>query len=125
MKPIIQKLSHMLLETPDLDRALAFYVDFLGLRVRDRAELADGRAYVAMVEGLGLTTIPDSGPKGRSFDHIAFRCPDGIGPLVERLKGAGIPYEEPRRSPYGLSVYFRDPDGNRLECHDATGVEAG
>jgi catechol 2,3-dioxygenase-like lactoylglutathione lyase family enzyme len=58
---------------------------------------------------------------GASFDHVAFRCPNGIDAVVQCLEAAGVPYEAPRRTPYGLSVYFRDPDGNRIECHDSTG----
>jgi catechol 2,3-dioxygenase-like lactoylglutathione lyase family enzyme len=108
-----------LLQVTDLDRALRFYVDLLGFQVRERAQLTDGRTFVSTIQGLGLTTLPSGAATGQSLDHLAFRCPAGIEPLLEKLRAAGIAYEGPRRNAYGHSVYFRDPDGNRVECHDA------
>lgn len=119
----ISKISHVLLHVTDLERARRFYCDFLGMQVRGAADMADGRPYLSMTEGLGITTYPAGQLQGGSFDHVAFRCPEGIEPLVRALDAAGIPYEAPRRTPYGLSVYFRDPDGNRIECHDSTGYD--
>jgi catechol 2,3-dioxygenase-like lactoylglutathione lyase family enzyme len=117
----ITKISHVLLHVTDLERARRFYCDFLGMEVRGSAEMADGRPYLSMTEGLGITTYPADQLQGASFDHVAFRCPNGIDAVVQCLEAAGVPYEAPRRTPYGLSVYFRDPDGNRIECHDSTG----
>lgn len=117
----IHKVSHLLMFVSDLDRALEFYVGILGLQIRERTTRPDGRASVSTVQGLGITTFPED-VKGKTVDHIAFRCPDGIEPIVERLKSAGVAFDGPKRSPYGMSVYFRDPDGNRVECHDSTGV---
>jgi catechol 2,3-dioxygenase-like lactoylglutathione lyase family enzyme len=118
---MIQKLSHLLLQVTSLERSLEFYQGFLGLEPRERNQLADGRTYVSMKQGLGLTTFPPGYVAVGSCDHIAFCLPGGIEPLIEKLNGAGIAFEGPRRTPYGNSIYFRDPDGHRLECHDATG----
>jgi lactoylglutathione lyase len=119
----ISRISHVLLHVSDLERARRFYCDFLGMEVRGAAEMADGRRYLSMTEGLGITTYPagQSQDGVLAFDHLAFRCPNGIDRVVRHLHEAGISYEPPRRTPYGLSVYFRDPDGNRIECHDSTG----
>jgi catechol 2,3-dioxygenase-like lactoylglutathione lyase family enzyme len=124
LETVITKVSHLLLQVSDLDKAVKFYVDFLGFEVRIQDKLADGRAYVSTTQGLGLTTFPPTGGSSGTCDHIAFRCPNGIEPIIEKLQGAGIPFEGPMRTPYGLSVYFRDPDGNRIEMHDSTGLDA-
>ena len=121
----IAKVSHILLEVGDLARAVRFYVDFLGFEVRQRDTLGDGRPFVATTQGLGLTEPARPGTIGGSFDHLAFRCPEGIERVRASLEGAGIPYEGPRETPYGLSIYFQDPDGYRLECHDNSGVGGG
>jgi len=118
----VQAVSHLLLQVQDLERALAFYQGVLGFIERHRGTLADGRLYVNHVQNLGLTTYPPGAEAGRSFDHLAFRCPDGIAAVVARLEAAGVAHDPPGRTPYGLSVYFRDPDGNRIECHDSTGI---
>jgi catechol 2,3-dioxygenase-like lactoylglutathione lyase family enzyme len=120
-EPLVQRVSHLLLQVTDLQRAIDFYVGLLGFQVKIEDKLADGRRYVSTLQGLGLTTFPESGGAPHTCDHIAFRCVDGIEPVVERLKAAGVRYQEPRRSPYGNSVYFWDPDGNQLELHDSSG----
>ncbi len=116
----IWRVSHILLEVDDLERSVAFYEGLLGLAVRERAVLGDGRHYVSMEQGLGLTTRSGASD-GSSFDHLAFRCPGGIDAVRQLLESAAIPFEPIRRTPYGLSIYFRDPDGYRIECHDSTG----
>ncbi|HEX5451840.1 MAG TPA: VOC family protein [Candidatus Limnocylindrales bacterium] len=115
----ISRLSHLLLEVDSLEQSLAFYQDFLGLQVGERGQLNDGRPYVSMDQGIGF--VIRKGPVCSSFDHIAFRCPGGIEQVRTLLEARGIAYEEPRRTRYGLSIYFLDPDGYRIECHDSTG----
>ena len=118
----VQNVSHLLVQVADLERARAFYVDLLGFTVREASTLADGRTFLSTTQGLGITTFPSGvEPPAPSFDHLAFRCPNGIEPLRTLLERTGVPYEA-RRSPYGNSLYFRDPDGYLLECHDSTGV---
>jgi len=119
---VISKISHILLQCSDLEKSKAFYIDLLGFTPRHSDLLADGRRYVNTLQGLGLTTYPPEGGATGAFEHLAFRCPDGIEPLIETLEKAGVTYEEPRRTPYGLSIYVRDPDGNRIEFHDSTGL---
>ena len=118
---VVAGVSHTLLEVTDLERSIGYYVDVLGFRVRERDALGDGRPFVATYQGLGLTLRKESDYGAPSFDHLAFRCPEGIEPVMSILERAGISYEPPRRTPYGLSIYFRDPDGYRIECHDNTG----
>lgn len=122
-RPAIASVSHLLLEVTDLDRSLDFYVGVLGFQVRERSTIADGRPFAATEQGLGLTTRSSTATADApSFDHLAFRCPGGIQPVIDTLENIGLPYEAPRRTPYGLSIYFRDPDGYRIECHDNSGI---
>src|SRR5687767_3123110 len=120
--PGIASVSHLLLEVEDLERAVEFYVGLLGFEIRERDALGDGRPFVATVQGLGLVAGRSGDGRTPSFDHLAFRCPGGIDPVIAALTSRGLDYEGPRRTPYGMSVYFRDPDGYRIECHDNTGV---
>jgi ureidoacrylate peracid hydrolase len=118
---MISRVSHLLLEVADLERSVDFYVGLLGFEIRERDTLADGRPFVATVQGLGITAR--TGEAGQpTFEHLAFRCPAGIEPLQALLESHGISFEPPRRTPYGLSIYVRDPDGYRIELHDNTGV---
>ncbi len=121
-KAVISTVSHLLLEVSDLDRHVEFYVGVLGFRVRERSTLADGRSLVATEQGLGLTTHATAASGAPSFDHLAFRCPNGLPPVIDALETIGLAYEGPRRTPYGLSIYFHDPDGYRIECHDDSGI---
>jgi len=110
-------ISHILLQISDLAEAEAFYVGVLGMEVKERGSLGDGRPLVVLRQGLGLTvgTLPAGG--ARDFDHLAFKATD-VDALAWRLRQAGATIVDgPKATGYGRSVYFLDPDGRRIECH--------
>jgi catechol 2,3-dioxygenase-like lactoylglutathione lyase family enzyme len=108
-------LHHLLLQVSDLARAEAFYVNGLGFVVRKRATLADGRDLTVTEQGLGLT---QGGPEPPGpVEHIAFRVSD-VEAVAERVRGAGGRIVKgPGPGPYGTTLYFLDPDGNKIELH--------
>lgn len=109
----VKNLGHLLLQTTDLARAEAFYIDFLGFTVRKREPFRDGRPLVVTHEGLGLT---DGRPEGTGpVEHIAFAA-TGVEAITAEAKRRGIEIVlGPEVTPYGLSVYLSDPDGNKIE----------
>jgi 4-oxalocrotonate tautomerase family enzyme len=110
--PAVWKLDHLLLETADLDRSLAFYVEILGFSVRKRETRPDGRPLVVTEQGLGLT---NGGGRVRNVEHVAFRSRD-VAALGERAREAGVEIVDgPKPTAYGISLYLRDPDGNTVE----------
>jgi catechol 2,3-dioxygenase-like lactoylglutathione lyase family enzyme len=112
----------------DLDRAIAFYCDVLGLRqipdgyfsrVRGAALQVGSAPSVLLLFDANVTrrsgTFPAHGTTGAG--HVAFRVdPDEIPFWRRRLQDCGVSIEEEipfRGQP--PSLYFRDPDGNSLE----------
>ena len=108
-------LGHLLLQASDLERAERFYLDFLGLTVRNRESFRDGRPLVVTNEGLGLT---NGRPAGEGpLEHVAFRARN-VRALAERARAEGVGVVRgPEPSAYGLSLYLLDPDGNQVELY--------
>lgn len=121
---MIHKLEHIGVMVNDMDVSVRFYTEVIGLRLVNRAKLADG------VE-LGFLSFPGSdnieleligrGSDGLSdsgkVHHIAFTVSD-IEAEVERLKGLGVRMmdETPRVILNGVKIaFFYGPDGERLE----------
>src|SRR5690349_15119051 len=82
----IHRVTHVLMHVRDLEQSIRFYVDVLGLTVREEGKTPDGRVYQSMTEGIGLVEFPDGSPPAHGFDHLAFRCPDGIDTVIEHLE---------------------------------------
>lgn len=113
----VERLSHIALRVQDLDRSVRFYTEVVGLTVRSVGKLGDA-PLVVLREGLGLTPAPPGAKGAPVLDHLAFKVED-LGRVLAALEAAGIEVADgPRPSPYGNSVYFYDPDGNKIECHD-------
>ena len=112
----VERLSHLALRVTDLEKAVEFYADVVGLTVLARPKPGEP-PLVVLKEGIGLK--PATGKVGgTAIDHVAFKVRD-LALVMARLAAAGVPLADgPRPSPYGSSIYFLDPDGNKVECHD-------
>ena len=116
-------LHHTALISSDVERTVRFYQDVLGFPL---TELIENRDYpgsshfffdigngnlLAFFDFPGLDVGPYAEVLG-GLHHLAISVdPDRWTQLVERLTAAGVQHEVHS----GVSVYFRDPDGARIE----------
>jgi len=116
----VKGLDHVVLRVADMDRAIAFYEQVLGLHVERRLEsigLVQLRAGSAMIDLVPRTEDED---EGRNMDHFAVRIEAMDVPVLQtHLRRHGIDPGEVRRrygaEGYGSSIYITDPDGNTVE----------
>lgn len=114
----IQGLSHITLTVRELDRAVEFYSETLGLSILNvyrgkSAYLRSDRLWLVLVEDRKKITQID-------YSHVAFLATDENYVEIERrITASGAHQWQENRSP-GRSSYFLDPSGNRLELHDGT-----
>ena len=112
-------VSEVVLEVSDLDRALRFYAEVLGLPVISRRE--DGeRAWVMAGTGtrIGLwrPQVGIAGGRGGIHLHYAFHLPDdAYDDALARLRSFGYDPAEHAFDDQGRAAYFDDPDGNVVE----------
>lgn len=128
---------HTMVRVADIDAALKFYCDGLGLEQIRRVDSEQGRftlvflASPADVKRLG-GIAPDANPTqvnipmveltynwdpeayqgGRNFGHLAYMV-DDIYEAVERLAAQGVTINRPPRD--GHMAFIRSPDGISVE----------
>jgi predicted enzyme related to lactoylglutathione lyase len=109
---MIQGVAAVWLPVQDMDRAVAFYGDTLGLKVTEH----DGDWSEVDGNGLKIGLNGSESPDGDGGALIAFQ-PDGeIEDEVERLKEAGVDFSDGiSEHAWGRIVPFKDPDGNDLQ----------
>lgn len=126
----VSDLDHVALRVGDLDAALAFYHDLLGLPIRDREQFEAGDLpFVAVVAGgRHLHLVPSDEPIDVGGEHVCLLLRsdetdtrNAIEGYLDELREAGVDVEdgEPRErlGAYGRdwAAYVRDPDGRRVE----------
>lgn len=127
--PAIDGIVETILYVDDLDRAVQFYRDVIGLEpmtgdaARFQAFKA-GAAQVLLLFKRGGTLEPTQVPggvipphDGTGPHHIGFAIKaDVYNAWLQRLGAAGIAIESETAWPRGgRSLYFRDPDGHLVE----------
>jgi catechol 2,3-dioxygenase-like lactoylglutathione lyase family enzyme len=110
----VQGLDHVALGVADQAASAGFYRDVLGLE--RRYEAAWGDMPVAMMgEHGGMALFTHDSHRRNGFLHLAFRVDrENFELAQEDLREAGIDFEVHHHS-VSESLYFDDPDGNRLE----------
>lgn len=107
---------HTMIRVRDLDAALDFFVNKLGLVETRRKDVPKGRftlVFLATAPGepeVELTHNWDQEEAysvGRNFGHLAYRV-DDIYAVCERLQKAGVTINRPPRD--GYMAFVRSPD---------------
>jgi lactoylglutathione lyase len=116
-----------MLRVGDLDRAIAFYTQVLGMRLLRRKDYPDGRftnvfvgygdeADVAVVE---LTHNWDTASydPGTGFGHLAVEVDDAYKACAEVKRRGGTVTREAGPMKHGTTViaFVEDPDGYKIE----------
>ncbi|HEX9876046.1 MAG TPA: VOC family protein [Gammaproteobacteria bacterium] len=127
-------IDHIVLRVADLDRAVRFYTEVLGMTVAKHNEpvklvhLRAGASLIDLIAVDGPLGKIGGGPPGaenRNVDHICLQVRDfDLEKIEAHLRAHGV---EPGSSGErfgaggdGLSLYLTDPDGNGLELRAAT-----
>lgn len=116
-----RELGHVHLKVRDVERAVEFYTEILGLDVTERAGrfafLSFGeKHHDVALQGLG----PDApGPnQGIGLYHAAFEVEkaEALAATYRRLRERGVAVS-PVDHGISKALYFSDPDGNGLEVY--------
>jgi catechol 2,3-dioxygenase-like lactoylglutathione lyase family enzyme len=95
----------------NLDRAVAFYSDVLGFKLKSRDVAARFD-----VDGVMFEVVPThdrSLLQGTGNGRFCLRVED-MSRAITDLKQRGVPVTESRSKPGGLLASLRDPDGNEI-----------
>jgi catechol 2,3-dioxygenase-like lactoylglutathione lyase family enzyme len=126
-------LDHFVLRVRDLDAALVFYRDLLGLHIQFLdAYRAGTRPFVSVCIGEQLLDLvpdptydPTAGMNAGGFLHLCVRVSrPPMAELITLLKARGIQLIDDQPVPrmgatgVGLSIYVRDPNGYIVEIKE-------
>ncbi|PYM16620.1 MAG: glyoxalase [Candidatus Rokuibacteriota bacterium] len=124
----LTKIGHVLLRVADLERSKAFYRDVLGFKIAEQ-DPEHGRD-VFMTLGEDFHTIdlvqhqhPDSAERPTNTQiglvHIAFQVGnyEALKDAYATLLKHGVTIDRAIDHVSQRSLYFADPDGNRLEIY--------
>lgn len=111
------QLRQILLPAPDLDAALAFYAELLGLPLK----LRDGDRFAALDGGgatVALLGAEDRDPAAGAAPALRVTSVDAV---AERLRAAGVEIDGPVDGPHERRLEVRDPSGNPVLLYSPLG----
>jgi len=107
----------------DQDRALQFYTEKLGFKVKTDQPMGTQRWIELEIPGAetGIVLFTPEGQEGRigSFVNTSLLC-DDIDATYEELKRRGVEFSSPpAEQPWGKFAIFKDTDGNSFVVSSA------
>ncbi len=117
-------IDHAAISVKDLEVSRKFYEDVLGLKVSEREYQKPGVEYFldCGTSLIGLLQGDPAGEKhlmqdaGLGGNHVSFRVPTkDFDAAVAELKKKNVTITFEKKRERSWSVYFLDPDGNKLE----------
>jgi catechol 2,3-dioxygenase-like lactoylglutathione lyase family enzyme len=112
-------IHHVSINVSDIDAAVRFYVDVLGLAPRDdRPDFSFGGAWLdAGPQQLHL--IVGDVPAGLG-QHLALQV-DDLDVAVAELRAGAVDVSDPSSVGTGRQAFLTDPSGNLVELHQPAG----
>jgi glyoxylase I family protein len=120
MKP--SGVHHVSINVDDVQAALAFYVDVLGLEVRSDRPDFNFRGAWLNAGGQQVHLIQGPPPEDRG-QHFALAFVD-VSAVVAELRREGLKVTDPVVSGTSLQSFTTDPAGNRVELHQPGAISA-
>ena len=119
-----RKLGHVVLKVRDARKSRDFYVKTLGLKV-SHENLERGLVFLSFGtehHDLALFQLASDDPPGPAqpgLHHMAWQLPnfDELRAAHRELIAIGVPVESTVEHNVTRSMYFLDPDGNRVELY--------
>jgi lactoylglutathione lyase len=121
------RLMHTMLRVTDLDRALGFYCDVLGMKLIRRKDYPEGRftlAFVGYGDERDSTVLElthnwdtDAYEMGGAYGHIAIGV-DDVYATCDRIKTRGgkiVREAGPMKGGRTVIAFVEDPDGYKVE----------
>ena len=136
-RPRLGGLHHVTLICQDVEAAVDFYGNLLGMRLVERTVNEDDRGARHLLfgdeQGRAGTLVTcleypelEEGTVGRGSTHhfaLAVESEEELAVWRDYLRSHGIPCTEVMERAHFKSIYLRDPDGHILEL--ATGSQVG
>jgi|SRR5579884_1648947 len=112
--------NHTAMRVADLEAAVKFYTEVVGLDVQ-RANGDPNRPSAVFLPGIQLVRYEGDVSNKGVLDHIGLSI-GNMDEIVESLRAAGVELENNRVNdatrpggPRVRTAFFRDPEGNRIE----------
>ena len=121
------RILHTMLRVGDLDRAVKFYTEVLGMRLLRRSDRPDQKYTLAFVgyddeESAAVLELTynygvDKYEMGTAYGHVAIAVPDAYKACEEVKKRGGAVTREAGPVKGGTTViaFVQDPDGYKIE----------
>ena len=121
------RILHTMIRVGDLDRAIAFYTEVLGMHLLRRNDYPEGKFTLAFL-GYGSEAESavieltynwgvDSYELGTAFGHVAIEVDDVYAACVDiKLRGGDVVREAgPMKGGTSVIAFVQDPDGYKIE----------
>ena len=127
----INKVGHVVLAVKDPEASAKWYSDILGMDImyyNEKGKMAF-LSFGTQHHDIAVVKAPEDATLGSpGISHTALQIEGGLDELKElyqRMKGKGVEIDFTTDHGLSKSVYFFDPDGNRLEvfCETMTTEE--
>lgn len=123
----LSRLGHVLMRVADVERSKTFYADVLGFEVVEQ-DPEHGGVFMTLGEHghtLDITPVEDPAtaqtpvPNRLGVHHIAFQVDsyEALKDAYFTLQECGVKVDRAIDHVSQKSIYFYDPDGNRLEIY--------
>ena len=120
MRPVA--VHHVSINVDDVEAALRFYCDVLGLGARsDRPDFPFGGAWLDA--GHQQVHLIEGQPPPGLGQHFALLV-DDLDATVAELRGRGVEVSDPRPVGSSRQAFVTDPCGNLVELHQSAAPSA-
>ena len=118
-------IDHVAFNVRDLDKSLAFYTKVIGLKITEREPSKPGIEYfldcgpslLGVIQAQNLDSSHLFANEGLGANHFSFRVHSrDFDAMIAHLEANHVRIEFAKKRAKSWSLYFYDPDGNKLEA---------